>query len=594
MVTIALRPDCEGYESGTKSFFVRNSQSILNAGVTARPYTDTMRPEFPALAIAFAAALSGSHPARAGSVSVAVTSATGRPLAGAIVSIDVPGTARPAAPGPYVMAQHNIAFDPHILIVPVGATVLFPNKDQVRHHVYSFSRAKKFEIKLYSRDETKSEKFDTPGVVSLGCNIHDSMSGYLYVTATPLYGADRCRRARHFRRCARRRGGAAGVGAGDPRPGQHHGAGGHYRSRGAQAELYHAMIARPRIIFTKLRTRLAVQYGLLFGLGFLMVLLVAQAVIRKEAQRSVTADLLNSAMVYDRIWDMREHSLATAADVVSRDFGFRSAVASGDSATILSALATLKARTGVTIAAVVGLDGRVTGAQGELAQVIGQLPFNLAEGRRNAVVSVGHDTYRLIESPILAPTEIGWAVVAVRLDAAELRGLERLSAIPIVASILQRGADGHWHGSDPAIGSGPAIDALVAHAGEPATLNFGNDTAYALARPLAAPGKLPQAALLLRYSTALALAPYRPIQAGIVLAGLSGLLLVIWGSLQLAAKIAGPIAALQRAAQTLEEGSRTEVAVTGEGRDRAIDRELQPDVGGDHRARASHHPHRLA
>ena len=109
----------------------------------------------------------------------------GAPSPGAIVSIDVPGAARPAAPGPYVMAQHNIAFDPHILIVPVGATVLFPNKDQVRHHVYSFSRAKKFEIKLYSRDETKSEKFDTPGVVSLGCNIHDSMSGYLYVTATP-------------------------------------------------------------------------------------------------------------------------------------------------------------------------------------------------------------------------------------------------------------------------------------------------------------------------------------------------------------------------------------------------------------------------
>lgn len=144
-----------------------------------------MRPQFLARAAALAVALV-SAPAFAGSVSIAVTGADGRPLAGAVVSIDVPGEPRPALHGPYQIAQHNIAFDPHILIVPVGATVLFPNKDQVRHHVYSFSPAKKFEIKLYGRDETKSEEFDKPGAVALGCNIHDVMSGVVYVTATPF------------------------------------------------------------------------------------------------------------------------------------------------------------------------------------------------------------------------------------------------------------------------------------------------------------------------------------------------------------------------------------------------------------------------
>ena len=84
------------------------------------------------------------------------------------------------------MAQHNIAFEPHILIVPVGAVVTFPNLDRVRHHVYSFSTAKKFELKLYGREEARTVIFDRPGVIALGCNIHDRMTGFIMVTATPF------------------------------------------------------------------------------------------------------------------------------------------------------------------------------------------------------------------------------------------------------------------------------------------------------------------------------------------------------------------------------------------------------------------------
>ena len=83
------------------------------------------------------------------------------------------------------MAQKNIQFVPHVLIVPVGASVSFPNRDKVRHHVYSFSKAKKFDLKLYGRDETRSVVFDKPGVVALGCNIHDAMSGFILVVDTP-------------------------------------------------------------------------------------------------------------------------------------------------------------------------------------------------------------------------------------------------------------------------------------------------------------------------------------------------------------------------------------------------------------------------
>jgi plastocyanin len=127
-------------------------------------------------------------PAMAAPVAISVIGADGKPLADAVVIIEVPGA--PAAPvrGPYVVAQRNIAFVPHISVVPVGATVSFPNQDKVRHHVYSFSKAKRFDLKLYGREESRSVLFDKPGVVALGCNIHDVMSGFIYVTPSPFAG----------------------------------------------------------------------------------------------------------------------------------------------------------------------------------------------------------------------------------------------------------------------------------------------------------------------------------------------------------------------------------------------------------------------
>ena len=132
-------------------------------------------------------AISANGAAQAAGVTIDVRSADGKPLAGAVVLIDTPRKAS----GPikfdyaYEMAQQNIAFSPHILIVPVGSTVAFPNRDRVRHHVYSFSAAKKFDLKLYGKDETRSVIFDRVGVVALGCNIHDAMSGYVLVVDTP-------------------------------------------------------------------------------------------------------------------------------------------------------------------------------------------------------------------------------------------------------------------------------------------------------------------------------------------------------------------------------------------------------------------------
>jgi plastocyanin len=121
----------------------------------------------------------------AATVAIDVRAIDGKPLVGAVVTVESAKPGAAAVRGQYIVEQKDIAFQPRILIVPLGATVGFPNRDKVRHHVYSFSKPKKFDLKLYGREEARTVTFDKPGVVALGCNIHDSMSGFVYVTATP-------------------------------------------------------------------------------------------------------------------------------------------------------------------------------------------------------------------------------------------------------------------------------------------------------------------------------------------------------------------------------------------------------------------------
>ena len=86
------------------------------------------------------------------------------------------------SPVPAVMDQVDKAFLPLVLAVEEGRQVSFPNSDNIRHHVYSFSEPKRFEIKLYANKPKDPIEFDNSGVVVLGCNIHDSMIGYIFVS----------------------------------------------------------------------------------------------------------------------------------------------------------------------------------------------------------------------------------------------------------------------------------------------------------------------------------------------------------------------------------------------------------------------------
>jgi plastocyanin len=128
------------------------------------------------------AALAPSAAAQARDIAVTVMDAGGHPVEDAVITLDIPGRAPP--PGHFTISQKNTMFAPFVLVIPVGSTVDFTNLDPFRHHVYSFSPAKKFELKLFGQGEKRTVTFDKPGTVALGCNIHDTMQAFIKVVDT--------------------------------------------------------------------------------------------------------------------------------------------------------------------------------------------------------------------------------------------------------------------------------------------------------------------------------------------------------------------------------------------------------------------------
>jgi plastocyanin len=125
----------------------------------------------------------------AGEILASVRDQKGRPLEDAVV-LALPLDRKAfevAKPARFVVDQVNKEFVPYVRVIFAGTSVSFPNKDNIRHHVYSFSPAKKFELPLYSGVSAPAVLFDKTGVVVLGCNIHDWMIGYIYVADTPFF-----------------------------------------------------------------------------------------------------------------------------------------------------------------------------------------------------------------------------------------------------------------------------------------------------------------------------------------------------------------------------------------------------------------------
>ncbi len=139
------------------------------------------------LTFALFAVIAAWNGVKAGSLDVRVRDGKGTPVANAVVYAIGHGSGPARAPKQAIIDQQNKQFMPYVTAVQVGTAILFPNKDNIRHHVYSLSPAKRFELPLYAGVPAAPVVFDKEGFVTLGCNIHDWMIAYVAVLATPHF-----------------------------------------------------------------------------------------------------------------------------------------------------------------------------------------------------------------------------------------------------------------------------------------------------------------------------------------------------------------------------------------------------------------------
>ena len=321
-------------------------------------------------------------------------------------------------------------------------------------------------------------------------------------------------------------------------------------------------------MFKFLRTKLTLLYAALFGVTLILISVAVFSAISGAAQRQVRGELTASGTVFDRVWSLRSEQLRQGAALLSRDFGFREAVATRDQATIVSAMENLRARLRIDLAFIVGVDGQVTAADtSRLTLRAHDLAAAMYESEAPSGIFVLDGVpYQMIAAPLMSPDLIGWVVFAARLDQTEMSALERLAAIPLDASVAHKTKDG-WVSSEKVSKADLASlaafieQAVAAKVTAPRTLKTSAGKAIALVKPLPVLTAGETANLVLSYPLARAFGPYRPLLAIIAGSGLLGLLLVIYGSWTLAKSVTRPISALDEGARRLQRGEDAQVPV---------------------------------
>ncbi|MDO9370351.1 MAG: EAL domain-containing protein [Sphingopyxis sp.] len=304
-----------------------------------------------------------------------------------------------------------------------------------------------------------------------------------------------------------------------------------------------------KLRFRSLKLRIAVVYATVFAAILAAVLLLAGNGIARFGEDSASRDLAANARVFDEIIGLRAQQMRGSADVLSRDFGFREAVATGDEPTIESALASLRQRSRSDAAFVVGLDGIMIGsAEGALPPVT-QLWDALEGGQDHGVIQIGDKLALAAASPIEVPDTIGWLVLAQPLDAAEMQRLSKLAAVDIDARVLRA--------ARLPVGLARAPLGEVLESGESErTLH------HVTALPALQQGLRPR--LVLDHSLSKALDEYSGLQWLLAALAAAGLTLVIVLSWRVARTITRPLRALDIATRLLGEGKDAKVEVTSD------------------------------
>ncbi|BBB09304.1 HAMP domain-containing protein [Sphingopyxis sp. EG6] len=304
-----------------------------------------------------------------------------------------------------------------------------------------------------------------------------------------------------------------------------------------------------RFRFRSLKLRIAVAYATLFALVLAAVVLLAGNGVARFGENSALRDLAANARVFDEIIALRAQQMRGSTDILSRDFGFREAVATHDDATIESALLSLRQRSRSAAAFVVGLDGSIVGSSDAALPAVEDLWDALDAGQERGVIRLGEKLALAAASPVETPDTIGWLVMAQPLDAAEMKRLSRLAAVDIDARVLPASRL-------PAALGNATLGSVVETDDGDRILH------HVTALPALQQGLRPR--LLLNHSLSEALAEYSGLQWLLAALAAAGLSLVVVLSWRVARTITSPLRALDNATRRLGEGKDAKVEITSE------------------------------
>lgn len=316
----------------------------------------------------------------------------------------------------------------------------------------------------------------------------------------------------------------------------------------------------------RFRSKLTLLFSGLFGAIILVVATAAYFALVSTAQESVEQGLVSNADVYERIWELREQQMWDNASLLAKDFGFRASIMDGDEATISSALGNLKDRMEIDVAFVLMLDGAIYGQDDQAETTV---PPALMEELQNAgsakgLFEVQEVIHQAVALPINAPSLVGWAVFAKRIDQAELESVQELSSIGLTIAILTRQQDSTWtarasSNQDNRMWASSELANL--NDTKARQVNLDHINTMMLARPLQTIGSQFEARLALSFPVAAEMAKYQTLLGVVSLIGAIGLAAVILGCWGLAKTVTKPVAALRTAAQELAQGARKPVHV---------------------------------
>lgn len=311
--------------------------------------------------------------------------------------------------------------------------------------------------------------------------------------------------------------------------------------------------AIPLPSFGSLKLRIAVLYAALFTAVLAVVIVLVSAGIQRFGENNASRDLAANARVFDEIIDLRARQMRTSADVLSRDFGFREAVATDDRATIASALRSLRNRSDASVAFVVGLDASYVGDGASPRPDVASMWDPLDRGVEKGIIQLDGSLALAAASPIEAPDIVGWLVIAQPLDKQEMARLNGLAAISMDARVSVRERLPEQFANAP---TGEVLE--------------GQETGLHLYHLSALPSleNSIEPRLILRHSLGAALAEYAALKYLLVGVALAGLALVVALGWRIARGITGPLSTLDRAVRGF-----------GRGEDVSLDIQTDDEVG---------------